>query len=79
MKKHLPSLIYLLGMVPLGYWQSAVRAWLGDWLALGAVVVYLLLLRFLGTVCVRFWEYKNARDIRNHNLAVDAKKQRGGV
>jgi hypothetical protein len=79
MKKHLPALVYLLGMAPLGYWQGEVRAWLGDWQALGVVVVYLLLLRLLGTVCVRLWEYKGARDIRIHNRAVDEKKQRGGA
>lgn len=75
MKKRLPVLVYLVGMLPLGYWQHLVRAWLGDWQALAAVVVYLLLLRLLGSALVRLWEYKQARNIRMHNLAVEARKR----
>jgi hypothetical protein len=76
MKKHLPALIYLLGALPLGYWQDSVRMWLGDWQALGALAIYLLFLRLLGFVTVRLWEYKEARDIRMHNVAIEARKQR---
>ena len=77
MKKRLPFLVYLLGMLPLGYWQHSLRIWLGDWQAFGAVLVYLLFLRLLGFLCVRLWEWKDERDIRMNNLAVEAKKQRG--
>ncbi len=76
MKKRLPFLIYLLGMLPLGYWQHHLRAWLGDWQAFGAMVVYLLLLRLLGSVCVRLWEWKESRDLRMHNLAIEARRQK---
>lgn len=79
MKKRLPVLIYLVGMLPLGYWLHSLRAWLGDWRAFAAVVVYLLLLRLLGFLFVRLWEFKEARDIRMHNLAVEARKQKGRV
>ena len=77
MKKRLPGFIYVLGIIPLAYWQHSLRVWLGDWQAFGAAVVYLLFLRLLGFLCVRMWEYKEARDIRTHNLAVEARKQRG--
>lgn len=79
MRKRLPVLVYLAGMLPLGYWQHPLRVWLGDWQALAAVVVYLLALRLLGFLLVRLWEYKEARGIRMHNLAIAARKQKGRV
>lgn len=79
MKKRLPVLVYMLGMLPLGYWQHSLRTWLGDWQAFGVVVVYLLVLRLLGFVFVRLWGYKEARGIRMHNLGVEARKQKGRV
>ena len=79
MKKRLPVLVYLVGMLPLGYWQHPLRVSLGDWQAFAAVVVYLVLLRLLGSVMVRLCEYKEAREIRMHNLAIEARKQKGSV
>lgn len=41
-------LIFMLGLVPVALWTGALRSSLGDWLALAAVIVYLLLLRLVG-------------------------------
>lgn len=78
MKNRLPVLVYLVGMLPLGYWQQPLRDWLGDWRAFAVVIVYLLFLRLLGSALVKIWEYKQARDTRMHNLAIETRKK-GGV
>lgn len=44
--------VYLIGVMLLGgvigAYESRLRSVLGDWLSFGAVIVYLILLRFIG-------------------------------
>ncbi len=83
MKKHLPSLVYFLGMPPLGYWQHSLRTWLGDWLAFAVILGYLLVLRLIGLLAVWLVEYRQRKAVIVHNLAVETRKkeslkERGG-
>lgn len=75
MKSRLPFYVYLLGLLPLGYWQGTVRALLGDWLAFAVCIAYLLLLRLIGWSLVRFVEYSHKRSIREHNRLVEERKK----
>jgi len=72
-----PFWIYLFGLLPLAYWQGAMRAWLGDWLSFAAVIGYLLFLRLLGFWAVRHHQLRRRKAIAEANLlAESAKKQR---
>ncbi|CAN7616824.1 hypothetical protein [Polaromonas sp. LjRoot131] len=61
MTKHWPFWIYLIGLLPLAYWQEAVRAWLGDWLSFALAIGYLLFLRLLGFWAARWQESGRAK------------------
>ena len=74
LKKHLPFLIYLIGMVPLGYFQSSVRGNLGDPLAFAVAIGYLIALRFLGIAMVQVLGWREKVAIEQHNAAVAGKK-----
>jgi|LakMenEpi03Aug12_release.lakeMendotaPanAssembly.Ray.scaffolds.fasta_scaffold562088_2 hypothetical protein len=75
MKKHLPKLVYLLGLGPLAYWQSSLRAALGDWLSLLAIVCYLLVLRLIGQLAIQLIDLRKKREIERFNLLVETRKQ----
>lgn len=76
MTKRLPFWIYLVGVFPLAYWQSAVRASLGDGLSFALVVGYFLFLRLLGYWAVRLLELRRKMVISEHNLLVERGRQR---
>jgi hypothetical protein len=78
LKRRLPFLIYLIGMVPLGYFQDSIRVMLGDPLALAAAIGYLIALRLLGMTAVRIFEWREKAAIDQHNAAVAAKKEARG-
>ena len=75
MTKRLPFWIYLAGIFPLAYWQQPVRVMLGDWLSFALVVGYLLVLRLLGLLAVRWLELRQKREIAEHNLSVETRKR----
>jgi UPF0716 family protein affecting phage T7 exclusion len=76
MKKHLPFLVYLAGMIPLGYWQNSLRALLGDWLGFAVLIGYLLALRFIGFLLVRLLDLRHKRSVIAHNLSVKNRKKK---
>jgi len=45
--------VYVIGLAPIAIFEKPLRSHLGNWLAFGAVIVYLLLLRFVGEVIER--------------------------
>jgi len=75
LKRHLPFLVYLVGMLPLAYFQGSIRAMLGDPLAFVAAIGYLVALRLLGIAAVRIFEQREQISIDRHNAAVTAKKE----
>lgn len=75
MRKHLSFLVYFAGMFPLGYWQNSLRASLGDWLAFVALIGYLLALRLLGFLLVRWSEIRHKKSIIAHNLLVENRRK----
>jgi hypothetical protein len=75
MTKRLPFWIYLVGVLPLAYWQAALRASLGDWLSFAVVIGYLLFLRLLGYWAVRLLELRRQRAIAEHNRLIESRKQ----
>ena len=75
MKKHLPKLVYLLGLGPLAFWQNSLRAALGDWLSLLAILCYLLVLRLIGQLAIQLIEFQQKRKIESFNLLVETRKQ----
>jgi len=77
MTKHWPFWIYLFGLLPLAYWQGAMRAWLGDWLSFAAVVGYLLFLRLVGFWAVRHYELRCRKATTEVNLAAESAKNQG--
>ena len=76
MKKHLPFLVYFLGMFPLGYWQHSLRAWLGDWVSFLVVIGYLFVLRLTGVLAVWLVEYWQRNAVIEHNLAVENRNRK---
>jgi hypothetical protein len=68
-------LIYLIGILLLGYFQYSVRSLLGDLLSFVAIIGYLILLRLLGIAAVRAVEWRESVIIARHNAAVVAKKE----
>ena len=76
LKRRLPFLIYLLGMVPLGYFQNSIRAMLGDPLAFATAIGYLFALRLLGIAAVRILDWRVKLAIDRHNAVIATKKER---
>jgi hypothetical protein len=75
-KRHVPMLVYLIGIFPLGMWQGSLRLAWGDLPVFVAVIAYLLLLRYLGFFLVRFIDFRSQQAVVAHNQAVDNSKQR---
>jgi uncharacterized membrane protein len=59
----------------LAYWQSSLRAALGDWLSLLAIVCYLLVLRLIGQLAIQLIDLRKKREIERFNLLVETRKQ----
>lgn len=66
-------------MFPLGYWQDAVRAQLGDWLSFVVAIGYLLTLRLIGWALVQFVDFRHKKSIIEHNRSVEERKQKHGL
>ena len=66
-------------MFPLGYWQDAVRAQLGDWLSFVVAIGYLLTLRLIGWALVQFVDFRHKKSIVEHNRSVEERKQNHGL
>ena len=75
-KRQVPVLVYLIGMFPLGMWQGALRLAWGDLPALVAIIAYLLLLRLLGFLLVRFIDFRSQQAVVAHNKAVEISRQK---
>lgn len=68
-------LVYLIGMFPLGMWQGSLRSAWGDLSAFVAVITYLLLLRLLGFLIVRFIDFRCQQVLVAHNQKVDISRE----
>jgi hypothetical protein len=75
-KGHAHMLVYFIGMFPLGMWQGSLRSAWGDLPAFVVVVTYLLFLRLLGFLIVRFIELKSRQALMAQSHAVDISKQK---
>jgi len=74
MKNRLSFWIYLAGLLPLAIWAPSARVGLGDWQAFAAVVAYLLVLRLVGALAVRWLELRKYKTIEQHNRRVESRR-----
>ena len=74
MKNRLSFGIYLVGLLPLAIWTPSARMWLGDWQSFAAVVAYLLVLRLVGALAVRWLELRKYEMIEQHNRRVESRR-----
>ena len=63
-KPRIAALVFIGGLIPLAFATPVLRASLGDWLAFGAALGYLLALRLIGEVVER--KVKSAYDASKH-------------
>jgi hypothetical protein len=75
-KRYLEGAIYIAGMIPLVVWKDSVRAAVGSWQSLLVVIAYLLAVRLLGVLAVRFVDWNHMRAIQKHNRLVEVRRKK---